>query len=45
MPLKIPGPALLKLQLLDTPAEVTELLAHGNIQRLLSNTKGSHATP
>ncbi len=41
MPLKIPGPALLKLQLLDAPAEITELLAHGNIQRLLSNTKGS----
>jgi predicted TIM-barrel fold metal-dependent hydrolase len=41
MPLKIPGPAVLKLQLLDAPAEVAELLAHGNIQRLLSNTKGS----
>jgi uncharacterized protein len=46
MPLKIPGPALLKLQLLDAPAEITGLLAHGNIQRLLSNLKGTrNATP
>ena len=46
MPLKIPGATLLKLQLLDAPAEVTELLAHRNIQRLLTNTKGSeNATP
>jgi predicted TIM-barrel fold metal-dependent hydrolase len=48
MPLKIPGPALLKLQLLDAPAEVAELLASGNMNRLLllqPTTKGpAHAT-
>jgi predicted TIM-barrel fold metal-dependent hydrolase len=46
MPLKIPGPAILKLQLLDAPAKVKSLLAYGNIERLLSlpsTTKGSHA--
>lgn len=45
MPLKIPGPAILKLDLLDAPAEVKALLAHGNMERLLSpHTKGSDAT-
>ena len=48
MPLKILGAALLKLQLLEAPAEVTELLARGNMNRLLllqPTTKGSaHAT-
>ena len=34
-PLKIPGPAVLKLQLLDAPAEVKAQLAGGNMQRLL----------
>jgi uncharacterized protein len=43
MPLKIPGPAVLKLELLDAPAEVKARLAHGNIERLLT-TKGPHAT-
>ena len=55
IPLKIPGAAMLKLQLLDAPAEVKALLASGNMQRLLSLqsttvtttiTKGSnHARP
>jgi uncharacterized protein len=47
MPLKIPGPAILKLELLDAPAEVKSLLAHGNIQRLLErpNPKGPHDAP
>jgi predicted TIM-barrel fold metal-dependent hydrolase len=45
MPLKISGPAILKLQLLEAPAEVKDLLAHGNMQRLLTtHTKGSDAT-
>jgi predicted TIM-barrel fold metal-dependent hydrolase len=35
MPLKIPGAAVLKLQLLDVPAEVKGKLAHSNMQRLL----------
>lgn len=35
MPLKIPGAAVLKLQLLDVPLEVKAQLAGGNIQRLL----------
>jgi predicted TIM-barrel fold metal-dependent hydrolase len=35
MPLKIPGPALLKLELLDAPADVKAQLASGNIERLL----------
>jgi predicted TIM-barrel fold metal-dependent hydrolase len=35
MPLKIPGPAVLKLQLLDAPAEVKAQLAAGNMDRLL----------
>jgi uncharacterized protein len=38
MPLKIPGPALLKLQLLDVPAEVKAQLAQGNMQRLIRET-------
>jgi predicted TIM-barrel fold metal-dependent hydrolase len=37
MPLKIPGPAVLKLQLLQAPAEVTALLAGGNMEFLLGN--------
>jgi hypothetical protein len=46
MPLKIPGPAVLKLELLDAPAEVKAQLAGGNIERLLTtHTKGSNATP
>ena len=36
MPLKIPGPAVLKLQLLEAPAEVKAQLAGGNMSRLLS---------
>jgi uncharacterized protein len=44
MPLKIPGAATLKLDLLEVPSEVKEQLAHGNIQRLLSSTKGANAT-
>ena len=36
MPLKVPGPAVLKLELLDAPAEVKAQLAGGNIERLLS---------
>ena len=35
MPLKIPGAAVLKLQLLDAPAEVKAQLAGDNLQRLL----------
>jgi predicted TIM-barrel fold metal-dependent hydrolase len=35
MPLKIPGPAVLKLQLLDAPAEAKTLLGAGNMRRLL----------
>jgi predicted TIM-barrel fold metal-dependent hydrolase len=35
MPLKIPGPAVLKLQLLEAPAEVKAQLAAGNLERLL----------
>ncbi len=35
MPLKIPGPAVMKLQLLEEPAEVKDQLAAGNMQRLL----------
>jgi predicted TIM-barrel fold metal-dependent hydrolase len=38
MALKIPGPALLKLQLLDVPAEVKAQLAAGNMQRLLDSS-------
>jgi hypothetical protein len=34
--LKIPGPAVLKLQLLDAPAEVKAQLAGGNMDRLLN---------
>jgi hypothetical protein len=33
--LKIPGPALLKLELLDAPADVKAQVASGNIERLL----------
>jgi predicted TIM-barrel fold metal-dependent hydrolase len=45
MPLKIPGAATLKLQLLDTPMETKNLLAHENIERLLGpETKGTYAT-
>ena len=36
-PLKIPGPAVLKLQLLDAPAEVKAQLTSGNINRLLGD--------
>jgi predicted TIM-barrel fold metal-dependent hydrolase len=36
MPLKIPGPAILKLQLLEAPAEVKAQLGGGNMQRLLN---------
>ena len=36
MPLKIPGPAVLKLELLDAPEDVKSQLAHGNMERLLS---------
>jgi hypothetical protein len=44
MPLKIPGPAVLKLELLEAPAGVKEQLARGNMQRLLSpHTKGRDA--
>ena len=35
MPLKIPGTALLKLQLLNASEEIKEQLTHHNIQRLL----------
>jgi hypothetical protein len=35
MPLKIPGPAVLKLDLLRTPAEVKQQLAAANMARLL----------
>ncbi|HEV2296796.1 MAG TPA: amidohydrolase family protein [Tepidisphaeraceae bacterium] len=35
MPLKLPGPALLKLQLLEAPSEVKAQLAAGNMARLL----------
>jgi predicted TIM-barrel fold metal-dependent hydrolase len=35
MPLKIPGSAVLKLQLLDAPAEVVLQLSAGNMNRLL----------
>jgi uncharacterized protein len=35
MPLKIPGPAVLKLELLDAPAEVKAQVAEGNMGRLL----------
>lgn len=35
MPLKIAGPALLKLELLDAPAEVKAQLGSGNMERLL----------
>jgi hypothetical protein len=35
MPLKIPGPAVLKLQLLQAPAEVKAQLGGGNMGRLL----------
>jgi predicted TIM-barrel fold metal-dependent hydrolase len=45
IPLKIPGPAVLKLELLQAPDDVKAQLAHGNMQRLLSlQTKGSDAT-
>jgi predicted TIM-barrel fold metal-dependent hydrolase len=37
MPLKIPGAALLKLELLDVPVEVKAQLASGNIERLLGS--------
>jgi predicted TIM-barrel fold metal-dependent hydrolase len=37
MPLKIPGPAILKLDLLDAPEEVKSLLAGGNMLSLLGN--------
>jgi hypothetical protein len=33
--LKIPGPAVLKLQLINAPAEVKAQLAGGNMERLL----------
>jgi predicted TIM-barrel fold metal-dependent hydrolase len=36
MPLKTPGPALLKLQLLEAPPPAKELLARGNMERLLA---------
>lgn len=35
MPLKIPGPAVLKLQLLEAPTEVKAQVAGGNMQRVL----------
>lgn len=35
MPLKIPGPAVLKLDLVEAPSEVKEQIASGNMQRLL----------
>jgi uncharacterized protein len=35
MPLKIPGPAVLKLELLDAPAEVKQRIGGGNMRRLL----------
>jgi hypothetical protein len=37
MPLKIPGPAVLKLQLLDAPPAVKAQLAAGNVERLLND--------
>jgi len=37
MPLKIPGPAILKLQLLDAPAAVKNQLAAGNMLALLAS--------
>jgi predicted TIM-barrel fold metal-dependent hydrolase len=37
MPLKIPGPAILKLDLLDAPEEVKSLLAGGSMLSLLGN--------
>ena len=36
MPLKIPGPAVLKLQLLDAPAEIKAQIAATNMLRLLN---------
>ena len=36
MPLKIPGPAILKLQLLEAAPEVKHQLARDNMERLLS---------
>jgi predicted TIM-barrel fold metal-dependent hydrolase len=44
MPLKIPGAATLKLQLLDAPAEVKNLLASGNMHRLLSLPSATTST-
>jgi predicted TIM-barrel fold metal-dependent hydrolase len=35
MPLKIPGPAIQKLQLLEAPPQVKDQLARGNMERLL----------
>lgn len=35
IPLKTPGPALLKLELLEVPAAARDQLAHGNMERLL----------
>jgi uncharacterized protein len=37
MPLKIPGPTVLKLELLDAPAEVKAQLGSGNMQRLINH--------
>jgi predicted TIM-barrel fold metal-dependent hydrolase len=44
MPLKIPGPAVLKLELLDAPAEVKAQLAAGNMERLIARPAKSRAS-
>jgi predicted TIM-barrel fold metal-dependent hydrolase len=41
MPLKIPGPAILKLSVLDAAPDVKALLAAGNMRRLLSAGDGA----
>jgi predicted TIM-barrel fold metal-dependent hydrolase len=44
MPLKIPGPALLKLELLDVADDVKAQLAAGNAERLLGDPPKSRAS-
>jgi predicted TIM-barrel fold metal-dependent hydrolase len=44
MPLKIPGPAVLKLELLDAPAAVKAQLAAGNMEQLIARPAKSCAS-
>jgi hypothetical protein len=41
MPLKIPGPATLKLDLLDAPAGVKEMIGRDNMRRLLTSRQAA----